>query len=112
MSTPIQIVDNQTNATADTPDKVYTSPVLPSTGTVIDSFTAANTSSVNASYKAYIVNSSGLPVNPQRPFKIVVWGEIDLGSGLVGQVIPPGGSLQVEASAINSIYFTVSGRQN
>ena len=112
MATPVQIVNNQTNNLVDTPQTVYTAPVSPSTGTTIDSFTASNTSAVNASYKAYIVSASGTAINPQKPFQIVVFGEIDLGSGIVGQAIPPGGSLRVEASAINSIYFTVTGREN
>ena len=36
--------------------------------------------------------------------------ENKLGIGLVNQVIPKGGSLQVESSALDSLYFTVSGR--
>ena len=47
---------------------------------------------------------------PQRPFKIIVWEEIDLGIGIDNQVIPAGRSLRVESSALSSIYFTVSGR--
>jgi len=42
---------------------------------------------------------------------VVVWGEIDLGSGIVNQVIPAGGSLRMEASAAGKIYFTVSGKK-
>jgi hypothetical protein len=40
-----------------------------------------------------------------------VWGENDLGIGVVNQVIPANGSLLVESSALNSLYFTVSGRE-
>lgn len=101
----IQLSDNFVNTAIDTVQSIYTA--LESTA--IDSFTAANTSSVNASYKAYIVTAAGVEV-PQIPFKVVVWGENDLGIGIVNQVIPPGGSLKVESSALNSIYFTVSGR--
>ena len=103
----IQLVDNFTNATSDTVETVYTSPS--DNSTIIETFTAANNSGVNASYKGYIVSQSGV-LQPQRPFKIIVWGEIHSGAGLVNQVIPPGGSLRVESSAINSIYFTVTGK--
>ena len=103
----IQLVDNFVNTISDTVETVYTSPV--SESTIIETFTAANNSGVNASYKGYIVSQSGAE-QPQRPFKIIVWGEKDSGQGLVNQVIPPGGSLRVESSATTSIYFTVTGK--
>lgn len=103
-----QIVDNFVNTTANSKQSIYTAPAL--RNVVIEAFTAANNSSVNASYKAYIVSKTGVE-QPQRPFKIVVWGEVDLGIGIVNQVIPAGGMLVVECSAINSIYFTVTGRE-
>ena len=102
-----QIVDNFVNTIADTVQTAFTAGTSP---VVIEAFTATNNSTVNASYKAYIVTASGVQ-QPQIPFKVVVWGELDLGIGLANQVIPAGGSLRVEASAINSIYFTVSGRE-
>lgn len=104
----LQISDNFSNTIVDTVQTVYTAPQLQNVS--IESFTAANNSTVNASYKAYIIS----PLNkefPQRPFKVVVWGEVDLGIGIVNQVIPAGGSLKVESSAIDSIYFTVTGRE-
>ncbi len=103
----IQLSDNFVNTVIDTPETVYTSPT--DKVTVIDSFTVANNSTVNASYKAYIVTSVG-SLLPQIPFEIVVWGENNLGIGIVNQVIPAGGSLRVESSALSSLYFTVSGR--
>jgi hypothetical protein len=106
--TTLQIASNYSNNIADTIQTAYTSPATSST--VIESFTAANNSGVNASYKAYIVSSDGTE-QPLRPFKVVVWGEIDLGIGIVNQAIPAGGFLKVESSAINSIYFTVTGRE-
>ena len=102
-----QIADNFTNTIVDTVQKVFAAPANKSV--VIESFTAANNSVVNASYKAYIVSSTGT-LKPQIPFKVIVWGENDLGIGIVNQTIPPGGELRVESSAINSIYFTVTGR--
>ncbi len=103
-----QIVDNFVNTTADTIQVAYTAPS--DKNLVVESVSASNTSSVNASYSAYIVSNGGTE-QPQIPFKIVVWGEVDLGIGLVGQVIPASGELRIESSAINSIYFTVTGRE-
>lgn len=102
-----QIVDNFLNTLIDTVQVAFTTPNGQSV--VIDSFTATNNSTVNASFKAYIKSSSGV-LTPIIPMKIIVWGENDLGIGIVNQVIPAGGTLQVESSAFNSIYFTVSGR--
>tara|TARA_R110000744_G_scaffold93148_1_gene179966 strand:- start:991 stop:1317 length:327 start_codon:yes stop_codon:yes gene_type:complete len=104
----IQIVDNLTVTIAGTPQVLYTAPV--NTSVVIESFTASNTSTVNASYGAYIASSTGAE-KPQIPHKIVVWNENDLGIGIVNQVIPAGGALKVECSALASIYFTVTGRE-
>lgn len=104
----IQLSNSFVNTLVDTAQVAYAPPA--GVVTTIDSFTVANNSTVNASYKAYIVSSSG-SLLPQIPFKVVVWGENDLGIGVVNQVIPDGGSLMVESSALNSLYFTVSGRE-
>lgn len=101
-----QILANVTNTIVDTPQTLFTAG---SRGVVIESFTAANNSTVDASYKAYIVSTD--TEQPQRPFKIVVWGEIDQGIGIVNQVIPPGAELKLETSALDSIYFTATGRE-
>ncbi len=103
----IQIVDNLTVSVIDTPQTLYTAPIGQSV--VIESFTASNTSGVNASYKAFIKSSTGVE-QPQIPFKIVTWGDNDLGIGVINQVIPGSGSLRIECSALNSIFFTVTGR--
>ena len=60
--------------------------------------------------KAYIVAQDGTE-QPQIPFKVVVWGENDLGIGIVNQIIPAFGSLKLECSALASIYFTATGRE-
>ena len=106
----VQITLNATNSTANVPQLFYTAP-LTGNGVIIDSVTASNTSAVDASYEGYIVNSSEAASNPQRPFKVVVWGANDFGLGMVNQLIPPGGRVFFECSAINSIYFTVTGRE-
>lgn len=103
-----QIVDNFVNTVADTKQSPYSAPTAKNV--IIESITAANNSLVNASYKAYIVTTTGAE-QPQRPFKVVIWGEVDLGIGIVNQVIPAGGQLKFECSAIDSIYFTVTGRE-
>jgi hypothetical protein len=102
-----QIVDNFVNSVIDTTQTAFTAGA---NGVVVEAFTAVNNSSVNASYKAYIKTSTGI-LKPIRPFKVVVWGEDDLGVGVVNQIIPSGASLMVESSALDSIYFTVTGRE-
>jgi len=102
-----QIVDNFRNTVVDTIQSAYTAPSDKSV--IIEAFTATNNSIVDASYKAYITSDGG-EVKPIRPFKIVVWGELDLGNGIANQAIPPGGSLSFETSALESIDFTVTGR--
>ena len=109
MATSTQLVNNFTNTVIDTPEIAYESP-LSGGGTEINAITAANNSDSNKSYKAYIVDKDGIATNPQRPYRIIIWGEIDLVDGIDGQVIPPGGTLQVECNAVGSVYFTVSGK--
>lgn len=103
-----QLTDNFLNTILNTAQVAFSSPA--DKNVIIDVFTITNNSAVNASYKAYIKSATGSLV-PIIPFKIVVWGENDLGIGVVNQVIPAGGSLQVESSALNSLYFTASGRE-
>lgn len=102
-----QIASNFSVSTTDTIETVFTA--SQGNAVMIESFTASNTSSVNASYSAYIQASNG-ELQPQIPFKVVVWGENDLGIGVVNQVIPTGGMLMVESSSLDSIYFTITGR--
>jgi len=103
-----QIVDTFSNSSVDAVEVAYTSPEANSV--IIEAFTASNTSSIKASYSAYIQTATG-DLHPQIPFRIVVWGENDLGIGIVNQVIPAGATLKIKSSAINSIYFTVTGRE-
>ena len=103
-----QVVDNFTNTLIDTPEIAFTAPSVQSF--TIDAFTVTNNSTVNASYKAYIKTASGT-LTPIVPVNFVVWGELDLGIGIVNQTIPPGATIQIESSALNSLYLTVSGRE-
>lgn len=102
-----QLIDNFLNSVVDTPESAFSNGTVDSV--VIDAFTITNNSKVNASFKAYIKSSTGV-LTPIIPFRIVVWGDNDLGIGIVNQVIPPGGTLQLESSALDSLYLTVSGR--
>lgn len=104
----LQIVDNFVNTTADTVQTMYTAPQT--AAVVIDAITVSNNSGVNASYSLYIKTSTG-SLQPLVKDKIVVWGENDLAIGATNQVIPAGAALRVECSAIDSIYFTVTGRE-
>jgi len=110
MSLSKSLVANKVNTQADTPEIIYTSPAN-GNGTLITSFTAANNSTSNKSYKVYIVNKDSSPATPQIPYRIVVWEEVDMGIGVVGQVIPSGGSLHIECNDINSVYVTVTGKE-
>lgn len=102
----LQIASNFKNTVVDTAETVFTASDGP---VVIEAFTAANNSVVNASYKAYIVSTA--TEQPQVPFQVVVWGEIDLGIGVTNQIIPLNAELKVESSALDSIYFTVTARE-
>lgn len=110
MASSTLLVNKGVNTLVDTPEAIYISPEA-GNGTIITAFTAANNSTSNKSYKAYIVSKDGVADNPQLPFRIIIWADIDLGTGIDGQTIPPGGSLYVEASAANAVYFTVSGKK-
>lgn len=107
MATPITLFNDIPSDFADTPERFYTASAS-GNGVVIDALTATNNDTVNRSYKAYI--SADTPTTPLKPFQIVVWGEIDLGAGIVNQVIPAGQSLWIESSEPASIFFTASGR--
>lgn len=106
--TILQVADNFVNTSVDTIEDVYDAPAT--NGVVIESITAANNSSVNASYSLYIKTETGV-LQPIIKHNIVVWGRSDLGIGAVNHLIPAGATLQVESSAINSIYFTITGRE-
>ena len=101
-----RLANNFSNTIADTAQTAYASAAT-GDGTRIDSFTASNDSTVNAAYSVYI-NDGVNPVKAIIKDKIIVWGTNDLGIGLVNQVVPPNSTLQIETTAINSIYFTLS----
>jgi hypothetical protein len=103
-----RLINNFVNTIANTIQTAYATAAT-GDGTRIDSFTASNDSTVNAAYSVYI-NDGVNPVKAIIKDKIIVWGTNDLGIGLVNQVIPPDAILQIESTAINSIYFTIAGQ--
>jgi hypothetical protein len=104
-----QLVDNKQTAAANTAESVYTSP-SEQKGTLITNFTAANSTAVDRTYKAYIV-TSGSAVIPIIPARSVLKGDTDVPPEVSGQFMPAGAQLFVETSAATSISFTVSGRE-
>ncbi len=109
MASDKQLVNAQQSVIADTPEVYYTSPTT-GTGTLITAVTASNGTATDRNYKGYIVSSGGTATLPQVPTTVVNANKADLAEELAGQVIPTGGTLQFESSAIDSIAFTVSGR--
>lgn len=102
------LVNSKENIEANTIESMYSSPVS-GNGTLITAFSAINNSGVNASYRAYIYNSSGAAVSAVIPTKIVVRNKFDVAPSITNQLIPNGGSLRMESSAADSITFRVSG---
>lgn len=103
------LVNSARNALVDTIEKFYDSPPNPGKGTKITSFTAANNTTSSKTYKAYIFDASETVLDAVVPQSIVVRDRVDLGASIVGQLIPPGGSLRMESSAATSLSFRVTG---
>lgn len=104
----IILVFNQSNSAVDTIQDFYTSP-LDGAGTKIRAFTASNDTTSSKTYKGYIFSSSGALVSAIIPQTIVVRDRSDIGPTIIDQVIPAGGSLRMETSAIGGINFYVTG---
>jgi len=104
------LVDNTTVSDPDLVTQVYSSPTT-GAGTLITAFTATNISPASVSYKAYIVDKTGVVGGPVIPQKIVVKDRFDSGPSIVNHVIPAGGSLRLENSTGDGISFFVTGRE-
>jgi len=107
--TNTQLVDNKQTTLADTPESVYTSPPTQK-GTLITNFTAANSTAIDRTYKAFIV-TSGSAIIPLVPARTILKGETDTPPEVAGQFMPASAQLYVETNAATSISFTVSGRE-
>ena len=102
------LVDSVQSAAPDTIEIFYTEP-LTGSGARITAFTASNNTVSSKSYKAYIYDVGGTAKEAVIPQKIVVPDRFDLGASIVGQLIPPGGTLRIESSAAASLSFRVTG---
>ena len=80
-------------------------------GVLITAVTVSNSGNASRSYQAYIVDAGGSPTSPIIPSVTIDMGDYHTPDGLIGQVIPPGGTLQFESSFANSLLFTVTGRE-
>lgn len=106
--TDVVLVNSEQNASANAIESFYDSPSS-SDGTLITAFSAVNNSGANATYIAYLYDSSGDLIEAIIPQKIVVRKRFDVGPTITNQLIEPGGSLRMESSAASSIAFRVSG---
>lgn len=106
----VVLVNSVENTLVDTVQSFYTSPAGAG-GTLITAFTATNDNGANASYKAYIYDSTGATKLAVIPQTIVIRKKASLGSPIVNQLIPAGGTLRMETSATDAIVFRVSGKE-
>ena len=104
------LVNSAQNAIADNIQVFYTSPTNGS-GTRVTAFTATNDTGSSKTYKGYIFDSSGDVKVAVIPQKIIVPDRFDLGPSMIGQLIPPGGTLRMESSDALSIAFRVTGNE-
>ena len=104
------LVNSAQNAIADTIEIFYTSPST-GNGTRITAFTASNATESSKSYGAYIYDVSASALPAIIPLKIIVPGRFDLGSAMVGHIIPPGGTLRMDSSLASSISYRVTGNE-
>ena len=102
------LVNSAQNVAADTIQTFYTAPAG---GTKVTSFSATNNTTSSKTYKAYIFDASGDALPAVVPQKIIVPERFDLGASIVGQFIPPGGTLRMESSDADSIAFRVTGNE-
>jgi len=100
------IVLNAANTQPDTVEKFADAPANNPLEILV--FTASNDSEASVTYKAYIYSSEDAvqAVIPQKP---VVKDRFDLGPSIVGLLIPAGGSLRMETSTANALFFNVVG---
>lgn len=100
------------NTVVDTIESFYTSPSTPGAGgTRVTAFTTSNNGAASASYKAYIFDASAAALPAIVTQKIVVKDRFDLGPSIVGQLIPPGGTLRMESSSLSTLSFRVTGNE-
>jgi len=79
-------------------------------GSKITAVNVANDTNIKRTYKAYIVKSGGAATKAQVPKRSVNLDGSDQPPELIGQVIPPGGTVEFESSFAASLAFTVTVR--
>jgi hypothetical protein len=104
------IVNGAQNSLTDTIESFYSSPTT-GAGTRITAFTASNNTESSKTYKGYIYDASATALPAVVTQKIIVPDRFDLGPSIVGQVIPPGGTLRMESSLASSIAYRVTGNE-
>jgi len=104
------LVASQKASAANTPQVFYTSPSN-GLGTIITNFTASNDTIATRTQKAYIVPKGGSATVPLLPKRAIVQDRTDISPEMAGQLIPAGGTLQMESDTASSIAWTVSGRE-
>lgn len=109
MSNEITLISGQRSSSADTIENFYNAPNNKSI--LITAFSATNATDSNKTYKAYIYDSLDVALDASVPQTILVRDKGDLGSYIVGHLIPAGGSLRLESSAANSVLFRATGRE-
>jgi hypothetical protein len=91
--------------------RVYTAP--PSASAIIDAATVTNTSGSNATITLYLVPPGATPSLSYVVYlnQLVLAGETFRLMGALGQVLAPGGSIHMQASADSTFMATISGRE-
>lgn len=102
------LVSNEQSTVADVIEVFFTSEGDVN-GHIIKSFTAANNTETNQSYKAYIFDALGTVSPAIIPRTIIIRDKSDLGLSIIGQIIPVNGTLRIESSSADGISFTVVG---
>ena len=91
----VLMINSAENSEVDTVELMFTDR---GTGTRITAFTASNSGPSSVTYKAYLYDSTGDELPAVVPQTIVVKDRSSLGVQLLGQLIPPSGSLRIESS--------------
>lgn len=104
-----QAFGNKQNAAANSPESFgFTG--ADSFGSKITAVNVANDTAIKRTYQAFIVESGGTPTIAQVPTRSIDLNSSDQPPELIGQVIPPGGTIQFESSFALSLAFTVTVR--
>lgn len=102
---------NQQNTVANTPESFGFTADATGFGSKITAVNVANNeSNVDRTYKGYIVASGGSATIAEVPTRTVNRTSSDQPPELIGQIIPPGGTVEFESSSATSLAFSVTVR--